>query len=809
MKQVVIAILLLTASSVLGTTHVITSLPYTFGAGSQTEGDVDTIVLAGTKLSSDTDGLRLASAWQNPLHDLVLNLGTDTISFGEAGGDNHYGLYISGTGSYFSHHIKVVGGYILHNPVDTTADDNKCITLTGHDILLENTNATIRGFNGTALYAAGDSSYSNEVSGGVYRSEVTGFGSRCNFDACVMYFLQHFRATLQATGADFHFNIHDVTINGGPHVGINAYKSEPTFWIHDNDIMTDARNEFYLINDGLCHSTSNPYGIVLRGGDAGSKIYRNTITSGTQFGGNRGILIEHATGTAESPVEIYNNIINVHEGPNVEYGDRLPLHGIRMRYENKYVHVYDNTITCTGDTLDATDDYGKIVHSFRYSWKIEDSHNVFERNHFIAKALTPGVTAYAITLEGDDINSPPVDTTLVICNNYLESSGTIVKFGDYNGGGPGIILIGDTLAFTETTYNPTTFSLGYAGMNRNCSGNIARDLVYQTGVSDTSIIFANNGTLDLAIQRTMNIRVVDTDGLEIGGAVVTVVNGSDDTVINESTVAGYVTAPVTYWRASRSDGREDFNDFTIKVEKDGDITTTTVRVDTSFCNPVCTLYNTTGSEDVTSPAPTIDLSAVTSDVSLYGEGKIDLTWTASGDDGMLGMASYYKIKYSLDLITADNFANVTDSMSDPPIPSPPGYPESAVLASLNPGELYYVALKTYDEADNGSEISNVDTATASVLHLGLGGDTEVDTSSYLAYPNPVYFSLGQQVTFRLPDESNDLLIMTVSGDLVRQVRGVSGQWTWNGLNSSGHQVSAEKYLWYLVGTNYSGKIVVK
>jgi len=808
MKQVVIAILLLTASSVLGATHVINSLPYTFDANSQVVGSVDTLILAGTKLSSPTDGLRLTSVWQNPLHDLVLNLGTDTISFGEAGGDGHYGLRIGGTGVYFPHHIKVVGGYILHNPVDSTADRNRCVTMTGHDLLLEDVNAVVKGYNGTTLYGSGDSSYSNEISGGVYRSEVTGFDSRCNFDACVMLFNRHFRATLQASGADFHFDIHDVIIDGGPHAGIVVYKSEPKFKIHDNDIMTDARNDFYLTNDGLCHSTSNPYGIVLAYPDAGTKIYNNTITSGTQFGGNRGILIERAAGTAENPVEIYDNIINVHEGPNVEYGDNLPLHGLRMRYGNQYVHVYDNTIICVGDNLSSTGSYGSVVHTLRYSCDEGTSHNLFEGNRIIARALTPGVVTNALIFDGLGA-SPPVDPTFVIRNNYLESSGTIVKYGEYNGGGPGIVLSGDTLAFASTAYDPATFYVGHKLNNWNCSGNIARDLVYKNGASDTNIVFSGNGTLDIAIQRsTMNIHVVDIDGLNISGAVVTVVDGSGDTVINESTDSGYVTiTPVTYFRASRSDGREDLNDFTIKVEKEGDITTTTIHIDdTSFCNPVCTLYNTTGSEDVTSPAPTIDLSAVTSDVSLYGEGKIDLTWTASGDDGMLGIASYYKIKYSLDPITADNFANVTDSMSDP---SPPGYPESAVLASLNPGELYYVALKTYDEADNGSEISNVDTATASVLHLGLGGDTEVDTSSYLAYPNPVYFSLGQQVTFRLPDESNDLLIMTVSGDLVRQVRGVSGQWTWNGLNSSGHQVSAEKYLWYLVGTNYSGKIVVK
>lgn len=81
-----------------------------------------------------------------------------------------------------------------------------------------------------------------------------------------------------------------------------------------------------------------------------------------------------------------------------------------------------------------------------------------------------------------------------------------------------------------------------------------------------------------------------------------------------------------------------------------------------------------------------------------------LQWTAPGDDGVVGTAAEYDLRYSNGPITAQNFLSAT------PVPSVPrpraaGYLEMAA-ASVPDGPLWF-ALRTRDEAGNWSAISNV------------------------------------------------------------------------------------------------------
>lgn len=83
-----------------------------------------------------------------------------------------------------------------------------------------------------------------------------------------------------------------------------------------------------------------------------------------------------------------------------------------------------------------------------------------------------------------------------------------------------------------------------------------------------------------------------------------------------------------------------------------------------------------------------------------------LTWTATGDDGTLGTASAYDLRYSLNPITASNFDSCTQCMGVP-IPQVSGSSESFQVEDLAPNTTYYFALKSRDEAYNWSTISNV------------------------------------------------------------------------------------------------------
>jgi hypothetical protein len=710
--------------------HVISSLPYTFSANDMTSGQTDTLVLGSRNLHSNTGGIVLQAVYGNPLHDVVVNLGNDTISFGEGGGNSNVGLRLTGTNSYMPYNIKVVGGHIIHNTPSGSADGNRCIDVQGHNILFQDVDCVVKGYNASAFYGSNMYTWNVEVSGGRYHSDVTAFTSRCNYDAPVMKLTNLYSSTIANNNAPYHFNIHDIVIDGGPHMGIAAMGREggndfALVKIHNCQITTDARNDFYTSYDGLCHSTSNPYGIALRHVDAGTQVYNNTITSGNTYGGNRGILIEYGNGNASNPIEIYGNYVDVHEGPNVEYGDGLPVHGIRIRYGNRYLHVYDNTFICTGDNNSSTTAYGSQVHTFRYSWNITDSHNIFERNHIVARALSSGVVADAMTLEGDDVPSPPHDPTLIIRDNRIETSSVAVKWGDINGGGPGTRLDGDTISFLSPSYSPETFHLGHLGNNWDCTENSAKDVVYLNGAAYDDINFASGGTADITILKTLRITVRGSNNTVIPGATVTIRNAYNHQVASGLTnSAGVFTAAVSYLYQSRTGtDSTSYNSFTINAQKDADQANQSISVTPTTAGIQLVLSNTAGNTDTTPPGQINDLGAVTGG----GEGKINLSWTSSGDDGTSGTATFYSIRYSTSNITTSNFDAIADSMTNPPTPAVSGTPQTTVLANLTPDTRYYVAIKVYDDGMNPSSLSNVVSAISS-YSIPAGDTTGTDTT---------------------------------------------------------------------------------
>ena len=86
---------------------------------------------------------------------------------------------------------------------------------------------------------------------------------------------------------------------------------------------------------------------------------------------------------------------------------------------------------------------------------------------------------------------------------------------------------------------------------------------------------------------------------------------------------------------------------------------------------------------------------------------VALAWTAPGDDGDKGTADRYEIRHSMSPITADNWDDATPL--DPgmlPAPKPAGQIETVVVTKLHSGTEYYFALKSIDEKNNVSELSN-------------------------------------------------------------------------------------------------------
>ncbi len=99
-----------------------------------------------------------------------------------------------------------------------------------------------------------------------------------------------------------------------------------------------------------------------------------------------------------------------------------------------------------------------------------------------------------------------------------------------------------------------------------------------------------------------------------------------------------------------------------------------------------------------------------------GAANVQLTWTAPGDDGSVGRAASYDLRYStnpvgIDTVTWWSSATVVGSL---PAPRSPGQIESYSVAGLDSNTTYYFLIQTADEVPNWSGYSNVATRIAGV-----------------------------------------------------------------------------------------------
>ncbi|MEJ2722491.1 MAG: hypothetical protein P8181_15335 [bacterium] len=107
------------------------------------------------------------------------------------------------------------------------------------------------------------------------------------------------------------------------------------------------------------------------------------------------------------------------------------------------------------------------------------------------------------------------------------------------------------------------------------------------------------------------------------------------------------------------------------------------------------------------PAAITDLAAVTIDETSY-----ELTWTATGDDGISGTASEYDIRYWTQPIIDETSWSLAAQVRDAPLPKPAGESESKLITGLTLGTSYYFAVKVGDEVGNWSGLSNFAVALA-------------------------------------------------------------------------------------------------
>ncbi len=155
--------------------------------------------------------------------------------------------------------------------------------------------------------------------------------------------------------------------------------------------------------------------------------------------------------------------------------------------------------------------------------------------------------------------------------------------------------------------------------------------------------------------------------------------------------------------------------------------------------------------------------------------------------------------YYFEVATDANF-NTMETTSPAVLQSNSNFTEWQVDTELLTDQTYYWRVRVNNNPY--SAVSNFSYAA-----LSLTASTEL-----IAYPNPVSFTNGEQVTFSpLPNSSVELTIQTISGETVFHKVGVLDSWKWNGYNHAGFKVATGTYLWYLQvdSDTYSGKIVNK
>ncbi len=187
---------------------------------------------------------------------------------------------------------------------------------------------------------------------------------------------------------------------------------------------------------------------------------------------------------------------------------------------------------------------------------------------------------------------------------------------------------------------------------------------------------------------------------------------------------------------------------------------------------------------------------------------ITVTWSAPGDDSLTGVASAYDIRYSQSPINAANWAGASQVAGEP-TPKPAGGNENFTISGLSPGQTYYIAIKSVDEAGNWSAISNIVSATTSILLDADDGTGTLPIEFRLRqnFPNP--FNPVTAIDFSIPKAGVvELAVFNILGERVTTL--ASGQFAagdhqviWNGCDASGTEVASGVYLYRLETDSHS------
>jgi hypothetical protein len=147
-------------------------------------------------------------------------------------------------------------------------------------------------------------------------------------------------------------------------------------------------------------------------------------------------------------------------------------------------------------------------------------------------------------------------------------------------------------------------------------------------------------------------------------------------------------------------------------------------------------------------ATLLSFAVLGSSVVTAGTRTAALEWTAPGDDGYIGTARSYEIRFSRLPITTSNFLIAT-RLNTVKVPGPAGSKEHLTILGLTSGVGYYFGVVGIDDAGNRSPVSNI-----TFLHSDVAGvdGSPGDVVNFSApFPNPAVSTTRFAVSLAQPN----------------------------------------------------------
>jgi len=592
-KRFAFAVLLLLAAAVQGGQLVVSSLPDTVNQTSHSAALWDTITIAGTKLTSTTNGVLFA----NSTHHWLLLLATDTVIFGT---DSTYrpSVYSGARGIDVGsncHDITIKGGYILHQPAnvsagydgpfvwaDTVNAYNLCIDAgyASYNILVDSVKeARVRGYNSHVM-AGGQKMI--RVNACRFFNDCYAYSSRELFLACC---IKVEASDLDLLAGEYHYRITNSYLEDNAHAAVYANSNNAARYtvvqLDGDTIKVDSRNRRYTTYSGTGASSTNAYGVQFTYGGPGSYINNCVITSGTSHSGGRGIQLVSANGTQANLIVISYNKISCHEGLNVEFGTLYYGCGVKIRQDCKGVWLHHNAIAWTGDitqTVGAA--YQPKGEALMYQMGF-DVGSPFGGPYYVTIENNACSTFAVTNVNNSNYELAAVafesgwylDPTVVYRNNKTYSMQENYITGQYDGGGNHLRMTGDSCYSNVASLLPHRLTFNISDY-RGAIDNWATDFYYGTGTSPTSVGYyfqgqaTSSGAQNITIKRTVPVKIIDLNGNPLSGATVSIQNAYlQSWSLGTTGGSGTVSRAMTYQYSSRAGDSSAFNPQTITVTR--------------------------------------------------------------------------------------------------------------------------------------------------------------------------------------------------------------------------------------------------